>query len=369
MPGLFSSHPLIGVDFAREYGYSPSRTHPDKVADFIADRLVDAALTQDRHASTRFRVIVTGDDVFVHGEASVGAPAERAQVVHTALVDSWGEVRAARCTVTDLVRTLRGSAQGSASRLPSSPESGIVVGHATSDSPEHLSRATVAAHALMRRFDAAPADTSAHPSIQSVRVSYDREGERRAPSSVRLIHSPHASVGPEFVAHLRKVVLPEVLGADGGAEVLSSLAITIAPGADEHEVGGISGRCEVTDTYGAHVAVPSAPMVGRDPWRVERAGAYHARAVAREVLRMGLAQEATIKVVYASGHEEPLRLQIVTRGRQEPRWAESFVQAFDFRIPAIVECLQLTRPHHADGVHHGRFGVASRLGEQWPLAR
>lgn len=358
----FYTHPLCGVDFRREFGFSPSRTHPDKVADFIADSLVDAALAQSRDASTRIQVVVIGDDVFVHGEASTGSRESRERVVRAALVTTFGEARAATFHVADHVRPLRVPSKRGARAVGALTGPQFVVGHACADTPAHLGHATVAAHALMQRFDDAPVSSVAPHDIRSVRIAYQEDRMNRVPVSLRLVHAPGADVGEPFVAHLRRELLPEILGAEWTPAVAEAFSLSVVAGPDERGVVGRSGRCALTDTYGAHVVAPSAPMVGRDPWRAERAGAHFARHVAREAVRQNLAKAATIKAVYEAGRDEPLHVSIQVPRYIENDWTSSFIKGFDFRIPAIVEQLDLTRPVHAEGANHGRFGSTRRIG-------
>lgn len=361
-PRPFTLHPLCGPDLHREYGFSPSRTHPDKVADLIADSLVDHALTHSRDASTRFNVVVIGDDVFVHGESSVGSRESRERVVRDVLVKTFGEARAATFHVADHVGALRVSSTRTARPVGALTGPQVVVGHACASTSAHLSLAVVAAHRLMQRFDESRAEWVAPHDIRSVWVACDHQGSHHGPVSVRLVHAPGARVDGAFAKRIRKEVLPEVFGAAWTPDVAAKLSLALVCGPDESGVVGRSGRCAVTDTYGPEVMAPSAPMVGRDPWRAERAGAHFARYVARDILHRDLASAATVQLVYAADREEPLHVEIQVPHFTPSGWANTFVSGFDFRIPAIVEQLDLARPIHAEGVHYGRFGSTRPLG-------
>src|ERR1700684_576741 len=87
-------------------------------------------------------------------------------------------------------------------------------------------------------------------------------------------------------------------------------------------------------------------LSGKDPSKVDRAAAYGARYVAKNLVAAGLADRLEPQVAYAIGMARPLSLLIDTFGTEHvPRYqiAELVQQNFDLRPAALRDGLQLGR--------------------------
>jgi S-adenosylmethionine synthetase, C-terminal domain len=77
-------------------------------------------------------------------------------------------------------------------------------------------------------------------------------------------------------------------------------------GAGAFEVGGpkgdngLSGKKLVMDAYGPCVPIGGGAWSGKDFFKADRAGGLHARRLAKLVVQLGLAAEATVKLLWFS---------------------------------------------------------------------
>ena len=81
---------------------------------------------------------------------------------------------------------------------------------------------------------------------------------------------------------------------------------------------GLTGRKIMVDTYGGLAAHGGGAFSGKDPTKVDRSGAYMARAIAKNIVRCGFAKRCQVAISYAIGKADPVALEIDTFGRKYP---------------------------------------------------
>jgi S-adenosylmethionine synthetase len=88
-------------------------------------------------------------------------------------------------------------------------------------------------------------------------------------------------------------------------------------GAGAFEVGGpegdngLSGKKLVVDAYGPRVSIGGGAWSGKDFFKADRAGGLHARRVAKAVVQLGLALEATVTLVWFPGDREARLIGVI----------------------------------------------------------
>lgn len=358
---------------------SVTEGHPDKVADFIADSILDAHLAGDPDSRVACEVMCKGGRVLLAGEITSAATVDHAAVVRDAVrtigytdpdepfnadalhVDSWLTPQA-----PEIARAVAGAGSGSSG--PGAGDQGIMVGYATDETPELMPLPVVLAH----RLAATLADDRRSGRVAWLRpdgktqvsVAYE-DGEPAAVSAVVVSAQHTADVDQETIAaYVRDELLPRVLGDWYRAPHIdlavnpSGSFVQGGPSAD----CGLTGRKIVVDTYGPVVRHGGGSFSGKDATKVDRSAAYFCRYVARRIVRERLARRAEVQVAYAIGRAEPVALSVETFGTGDREAALAFVRAFDFRPGAIIERLGLRRPLYRDTTNYGHFG---RPGLPW----
>lgn len=146
-------------------------------------------------------------------------------------------------------------------------------------------------------------------------------------------------------------------------------------GAGAFEVGGpegdngLSGKKLVMDAYGPRVPIGGGAWSGKDFFKADRAGGLHARRVARLIVELGLAREATVTLGWFPGDREARVLDIAASGLEASR-LEKLARRLDLTLASSgeklgrqVDCIEAAR--------WGHFSEPERpweLGESW-LAR
>src|SRR5207245_7891424 len=77
---------------------------------------------------------------------------------------------------------------------------------------------------------------------------------------------------------------------------------------------GLTGRKVMVDTYGGFARHGGGCFSGKDPTKVDRAGAYGARYVAKNIVAAGLATRCEVQISYAIGVVKPVAIRVETFG-------------------------------------------------------
>ena len=102
---------------------------------------------------------------------------------------------------------------------------------------------------------------------------------------------------------------------------------------------GLTGRKNGIDTYGEIARQSGSALSGKDPSRIERAGAYAARHAAKNIVAAGLAERCEVHLAYAAGQAEPISLSVETFGTgylADEKIARRLAALLDFRPGSIV---------------------------------
>ena len=108
---------------------------------------------------------------------------------------------------------------------------------------------------------------------------------------------------------------------------------------------------------------------GKDPAKVDRAAAYAARWVAKNVVASGAAKRCEVQVAYAIGMARPVSILVETFGTavvDETKLTDAVKEVFDLRPAAIIRDLDLRRPVYKPTAAYGHFG-RSGDGFTWEL--
>jgi S-adenosylmethionine synthetase len=122
---------------------------------------------------------------------------------------------------------------------------------------------------------------------------------------------------------------------------------------------GLTGRKIMVDTYGGYARHGGGCFSGKDPTKVDRAGAYGARYVAKNVVASGLAARCEVQLSYAIGVVKPVAIRVDTFGTgkvSDAAIAAAVGRIFDLSPLGIIKELNLRRPLFRQTAVYGHFG-------------
>ena len=383
--------------------------HPDKLCDAISDAILDACLSIDSNARVAVETLVKGVEgkaaIVLAGEVSLAGNTPDYEAIARDTATSIGyndhtigmdATSTELCEVHTYITTQsQYISQGVDGDIESqgAGDQGIMFGFAcneTEDTDElsgrHFPIAAALSQRLTRRLDMIQ-DTGEIPWMRpdgksqvSVRLDSDRieNGDGgRYPETVDTIviavqhakdaggFSPNEEGQRQFIRdkvweHVVKHAIPErwLKGFDTSKLIVNGTGSFPDPGGPYSDAG-LTGRKIIVDTYGGGMHGGGA-FSGKDPSKVDRTAAYHARWAAKHVVAAGLADRCEVQVSYAIGVARPIGLLVNTFGTgtiSDLELSRRIQSAFDWRPAAMIRDLDLKRPIYrvtASGGHFGR---------------
>src|SRR5258708_7830885 len=304
---------------------SVTEGHPDKLADQISDAILDAILSKDPLARVACEAIVTTGLVIVVGEITTDCYVDIPRIIRQT-VREVGYTRAKfgfdaeTCgVVTSIDEQSPDIAQGV--DVGGAGDSGMMFGFACDETPELMPLPITLAHRLARRL----ADVRRNKTLTYLRpdgkvqvtIRYGEDGRPSGVDNVVLSTQPQDEFGTEqlradITEHVIAAVIPADLRANGIRTFINPTGrfVVGGPVAD----AGLTGRKIMVDTYGGYARHGGGCFSGKDPTKVDRAGAYGARHVAKNVVASGLATRCEVQISYAIGVVKPVAIRIDTFG-------------------------------------------------------
>jgi S-adenosylmethionine synthetase len=351
---------------------SVSEGHPDKVADFVADSILDAHLEQDPHAHVACEVLVKENHLILAGEITsqglvdIEAVARRA-VAEIGYTDTEEAFCADRLRIISLLSAQAPEIAAGVNRLGAAAidqgagDQGIMFGYASAETPELMPLPILLAHRLSRTLaehrHAGRVDWLRPDSKTQVSVVY-ADGEPVEVTDV-LVSTQHSRDVEQATirGYIAEEIVPAALGqwSNAGINLIVNPSGSFVQGGPSADAG-VTGRKIIVDTYGGMGRHGGGAFSGKDPSKVDRSGAYFTRLVARKLVQSGIARRAEVQVAYAIGVAQPISVKVDTFGTGDEREAAEFVRSFDFRPAAIIERLQLLQPIYRSTTNYGHFG-------------
>ncbi len=374
---------------------SVSEGHPDKLADFISDSILDEFLRQEPGSRVAVETLLTTGMAVVAGEvtaetahvdvqktvrdavkqvgytrANYGFDAEYSAVLvslHEQSPEIAGGVNHSEewRGMTDEERAQPGNAHS----MVGAGDQGLMFGYATDETPELMPLPISLAHKLTRRIAQLRKDGTLpylRPDAKA-QVTVVRDGEPHEATETLVdtvvISTQHSDdvtqeqIRADMIEHVIKAVIPAgYLTADTKYFINPSGRFVIG---GPHGDTGLTGRKIIVDTYGGAVPHGGGAFSGKDPTKVDRSAAYYARFIAKNIVAAGLARRALVEVAYAIGRANPVSLRVDTYGTgtvSDDRLAVIVAEHFDARPQAIIAELDLRRPIYAQTAAYGHFG-------------
>lgn len=313
---------------------SVSPKHPDKICDQISDAILDAHLAEDPYARVAVDVAGGHGAVFVTGEVTSRATSVNvAAIVHRlAGPDTNGNpVRIVENIAAQSPEIAQGVDTGGAG------DQGIMVGYATSETPELLPLEYVLARNLNKfLYETWPYDGKTQITLEAGEITAIVASFQHAPQS-------------ELKAAVEKWLATDTL-----AVVKPGYQLHVNPAGD-WEVGGfdadagLTGRKLAVDNYGPRVPLGGGAFSGKDGTKVDRSGAYIARTIAVDYLKKRNANEVYVCLAYAIGYPHPVEATVIIDGQQEQ------VSGYDLTPEGIIKALDLRSPGFEARARYGHF--------------
>jgi len=363
--------------------------HPDKVADYISDSILDACLAQDPASRVACETLVKSNMVTVAGEITTKAVIDYNEVIRQAVreigynSDRDDPVFHADNIFINNYLTKQSpdiaqgvdakSANGKDTDEQGAGDQGIMFGYACNETPEMMPAAIMFAHRVLRRLTelrkAGAVDWLRPDAKSQVCVNYTNgvldHIDNVVVSTQHLESASHAEIREFIIREVVKKVLPAELLTDETEYFINPTGKFVVGGPQGDS--GLTGRKIIVDTYGGWGRHGGGAFSGKDPSKVDRSAAYFCRWVAKHIVAAGLAEICELQVAYAIGHPNPTSIHVETFETNKVPTdviVDAVKKVFNFKPAAIIRQLDLLKPIYRESTNYGHFGKADMPWEK-----
>jgi S-adenosylmethionine synthetase len=337
--------------------------HPDKLADLIADSILDECLEQDPDSRVAVEVMLAHNKCFVSGEITTNAKVDYEYVAKTVIAQVGYNPNNLEFEVRiheqspDIAGAVNRAEQGAG-------DQGIVYGYATDETLNYMPLPAELAHRLTYRLEECRRNgiiKGLLPDGKS-QVTVQFNGDRFDKILSVLVSAQHEEW--KELGELKSEIRAKVIGYVFAEYDMSDVEILVNPsgrfvlGGYEADTG-LTGRKLMVDTYGGIAHHGGGAMSGKDASKVDRSGAYLARYLAKNIVAAGLAEKCEVALSYAIGLPTPISIDINTffTGAVNERLIERAVsKVFDLRVGTVIDYLGLKKPVYSGTAVGGHFG-------------
>ena len=353
--------------------------HPDKVADYISDSVLDACLEQDKYSRVACETLVKSNCVVIAGEITTKANLDYEKIVRRAIreigyTNDDDVFHADKVFVTNLLtKQSPDIAQGVDARKAKGKETseqgagdqGIIFGYATNETPEYMPAAIMFANRILtelaKQRKSGKGPKWLRPDCKGqVAVAYENGKpayiENVVVSTQHAAGVEHKTIKDYIVEKVVKKVLPKKFLTKNTKFLINPTGNFVVGGPQGDS--GLTGRKIIVDSYGGYGRHGGGAFSGKDPTKVDRSAAYMCRWVAKNIVAAKLADKCEIQVAYAIGYPQPLSIAIETfgTGRVSDETIEKAVRkVFSFKPADIVKQLGLLAPIYKKTTNYGHF--------------
>ena len=355
---------------------SVSEGHPDKLADQIADAVLDEALKNDPDSRVACEVFCSGNSILIGGEITSKSPLNYEKIAKNVLKDvGYDKEELGTDYHTVDVRSIvqHQSPDISMGVSQTRPEDvgagdqGMMFGYATNETEGYMPLPISIAHKLVReatRLRKNGEFKHARPDMKSqVTIDYTDPKNIRVDTVLMSIQHDDNIDMDAFKEYVHENIMKRVVGSFG---LNTDFKFLINPtgrfviGGPKGDTG-LTGRKIIVDTYGGAAPHGGGAFSGKDPTKVDRSGAYMARYIAKNLVAAGIADRLEVQLAYAIGVNKPISIGIKTYGTAKVNdevILDTIDKVFDARPGMIRQNFSLTKPtfEYHKLTNYGHFG-------------
>lgn len=355
---------------------SVSEGHPDKVADQIADSILDECLKVDPKSRVACEVFVTSNFVLIGGEISSKAKPDYKKIVKDVLTDIGYTKKEYGFSADEVEVEVRVQQQSSDIAMGvdakkdeeiGAGDQGIMFGFATNENEGYMPLPIAIAHKLVRiatNKRKSGEFKHARPDMKSqVSIDYsDVKNPRIATILMSIQHDPDIDM-KAFKAYIANEIMKPVarsFNLNEDFEIIINPTGNFVIGGPAGDTG-VTGRKIIVDTYGGAGHHGGGAFSGKDPTKVDRSASYMARYIAKNLVAAGVAGKLEVQLGYAIGRPEPVSIYVDTFGtsKYDGHFIVDLIQkVFDLRPGMIIKNFSLTKPtfEYHKLTNYGHFG-------------
>ena len=344
--------------------------HPDKIADQIADAIVDAFLAEDENARTGIEVMVKDNIVVLGGEVNSSAIIDYDVIVRNVYsklkFPKNHHLQPQEIKVINLIGKQSEEIHNGVDKDDEigAGDQGFMVGYASNETSVFMPLGYEIAKTICNYV--ANQDLWGPDTKSQVIVEYNDKNEAIAIHSI-LVSTMHQCSLECVREGVEIAIKNNLVGLDEDVYEKfiwnKDVKIDVNP-CGSWQIGGpvsdcgVTGRKLVVDSYGGYCNIGGGNYSGKDFSKVDRSGAYMARYLAKNIVASGFCDKCRVTLSYMIGVAEPCSVEIDVNRNQElvPKLKKWIAANVDLTPKGIIERFKNNIPSFEVCSTNGHFG-------------
>ena len=338
--------------------------HPDKMADIIADAILDFCLIRNDQARVACEVMVAKGAVVIGGEIDAIDQKGIEDVIRKKITD-LGYIRdqdgidGSKCKIKFSTSSQSPFLKSAIGQDLNSGDQSIVVGYATNETNSMLPYNVYLGKDIARQISVSSIIGRKPDGKIFILDSKDKYGRYIKDITVNVQQNgdfKNADFRTEILNFTTQIM------RDKGFDC----KVNVNPPTGDFRYGGpqadtgLTGRKLVADSYGPFIPHGGGALSGKDCTKIDRTGAYTARCIAKTLVSMGYAAEVTVFLGYMIGVKQPISIQVWERKNPRPDLAK-IIENLDLSLGAMIEFFDLRRPIFCRSTEAFHYGIDLKL--------
>lgn len=348
---------------------SVTEGHPDKLCDYISDKILDEYLKIDKESRVAVETFATKDKIIIGGQVTSNAEINIEKIVRETIKEigydnKYTDIDYRTCNVEiNLTEQSHDIALGV--DIGGAGDQGIMFGYATIETKEYMPFAINMAHKLSKKLTELRKNKTLkylRPDGKTqVTVEYENDKPKRIENIlISTQHTEEIEI-EKLRKDIKKYLIDDVIPSkmlDKNTKIYINPTGRFVIGGPLGDTG-LTGRKIIVDTYGGYARHGGGAFSGKDATKVDRSAAYMARHIAKNIVANGYAEKCEIQLSYAIGIKEPLSIYINTfnTGKiNNEKIIKLIKKRFDLTPQGIIKYLDLKKPIYSKTTNYGHFG-------------
>ena len=347
-----------------------SSGHPDKMADWISDAIVDACIKQDPNSRCGVEVLVKDNIVVLGGEIKTNAQNLNYDNIVRDVYSKLNfpenhNLDPSKIKILNLIGTQSSEISQGVDREDGeigAGDQGHVWGYASNDTDVYMPLGHYIAKKIANYVSTQP---NLGPDTKS-QVIVEELNETKHVSYI-LVSTMHQTLTVEEVRkQVQQMILTNEIGLSDcifNKYINSSIKMDVNPCGSWNMGGpvsdaGVTGRKLVVDAYGGYARIGGGATSGKDMSKVDRSAQYACRWLAKNIVAAGVADTAEVGLSYAIGVVEPCSINIELNKNQEliPGILEYINKNIKLTPKAIMDRFNYSNPRYETIAIEGAYG-------------
>lgn len=314
-----------------------SKWHPDKYADQISDAIVALAVSKNKNARVAVETMVKDNIVIVAGE--IGKVVLLPDEIYNAALSVANELGYKIETFHNYIGIQSSEINHAVDNDKDlgAGDQGMMYGYACNESISYLPYGFDLANRIIfiLEQDTINNKNTIFKGDAKTQVTVDLDTGDVHTILVSACHKNELSLY-EVQSYIKDLLISHNIKSKHWLINPAGLWTYGGPSADS----GLTGRKIVADQYGGYIPVGGGAFSGKDLSKVDRSGAYFARNLAVDLLKLMNLDFIEIQIAYAIGVSKPISINIKSSHPELDDKIINYVNKnIDFRVSKIIESL------------------------------